>query len=225
MCTILDVKLLGVYISVDSIMVTSIRENSSEHYRAWKYLTFAFNNTLFNKRHSPADATISVTHITPKVVSQNSIWPSVPAYIVSQARQPVDSCPGKNQSYVNIEATWPSSQLTAPWKTSAPSHTDMQEQGQLLCSGYVGISSLFQKCTWVRSWNCSCLVTWFCYQMIAKPGNKTATPSWPDPYMENSINNVVAIRVINIVRFCMSFISPFITLFANLFSQILYPLF
>ena len=35
---------------------------------------------------------------------------------------------------------------------------------------------------WVRSWNCGCLVTWFCYQLIAKPGNKTATVSWPDPY-------------------------------------------
>ena len=23
---------------------------------------------------------------------------------------------------------------------------------------------------------CGCLVTWFCYQLIAKPGNKTATP-------------------------------------------------
>ena len=34
---------------------------------------------------------------------------------------------------------------------------------------------------WVRLWRCSCLVDWFCYQMIAKPGNKTATPSWPDP--------------------------------------------
>ena len=28
-----------------------------------------------------------------------------------------------------------------------------------------------------------CLVTWFCYQMIAKPSNKTATPSWPDSYV------------------------------------------
>ena len=25
-------------------------------------------------------------------------------------------------------------------------------------------------------------VTWFCYQLIAKPGNKTAALSWPDPY-------------------------------------------
>ena len=32
---------------------------------------------------------------------------------------------------------------------------------------------------WVRSWRCSCLVTWFCYQLIAKPG-KTAAPPWPD---------------------------------------------
>ena len=34
----------------------------------------------------------------------------------------------------------------------------------------------------VRSRNCGCLVTWFCYQLIAKPGNKTAAVSWPDPY-------------------------------------------
>ena len=41
---------------------------------------------------------------------------------------------------------------------------------------------------WVRSWNGGCLVTWFCYQMIAKPGNKTATVSWPDPYHHHSID-------------------------------------
>ena len=35
---------------------------------------------------------------------------------------------------------------------------------------------------WVRSRNCDCLVTWFCYQLIAKPGNKTAAVPWPDPY-------------------------------------------
>ena len=34
--------------------------------------------------------------------------------------------------------------------------------------------------SWVRSRRCGCLVTWFCYQMIAKPGNKTAALSWPD---------------------------------------------
>ena len=35
---------------------------------------------------------------------------------------------------------------------------------------------------WVRSRKCGCLVTWFCYQLIAKPGNKTAAVSWPHPY-------------------------------------------
>ena len=35
---------------------------------------------------------------------------------------------------------------------------------------------------WLRSRNCGCLVTWFCYHLIAKPGNKTATVLWPDPY-------------------------------------------
>ena len=37
---------------------------------------------------------------------------------------------------------------------------------------------------WVRSQNCGCLVTWFCYQLIAKPGNKTATVLWPDPFAD-----------------------------------------
>ena len=34
----------------------------------------------------------------------------------------------------------------------------------------------------LRLWWCGCLVTWFCYQLIAKPGNKTATPPSPYPY-------------------------------------------
>ena len=38
-------------------------------------------------------------------------------------------------------------------------------------------------CIWVRSQKCGCFVTWFCYQMIAKPGNKTAPSSWPDPFI------------------------------------------
>ena len=41
---------------------------------------------------------------------------------------------------------------------------------------------LLRKCMWVKSRNCGCLVTWFCYQLIAKPGNKTAAVPWPDPY-------------------------------------------
>ena len=40
---------------------------------------------------------------------------------------------------------------------------------------------------WVRSRNCGCLVTWFCYQLIAKPGSKTAAVSWPDPYINRFV--------------------------------------
>ena len=39
-----------------------------------------------------------------------------------------------------------------------------------------------EDCIRVRSWYCGCLVTWFCYQLIAKPGNKIATVPWPNPY-------------------------------------------
>ena len=37
---------------------------------------------------------------------------------------------------------------------------------------------------WIRyrSQRCGCLVTWFCYQLIPKPSNKTAVPSWPYSY-------------------------------------------
>ena len=34
---------------------------------------------------------------------------------------------------------------------------------------------------WVGPWMWGCLVTWSCYQLIGKPGNKTATPPWPYP--------------------------------------------
>ena len=34
-----------------------------------------------------------------------------------------------------------------------------------------------------RSRNFDCLVTWFCYQLIAKPGNKTSAVPWRDPYI------------------------------------------
>ena len=49
-------------------------------------------------------------------------------------------------------------------------------------SHFFNSSRQSDKCIWVRSQNCVCLVTWFCYQLIAKPGNKTAAVSWPDPY-------------------------------------------
>ena len=38
--------------------------------------------------------------------------------------------------------------------------------------------------TWDGSWRCNCLVSWFCYQLIAKSGNKTAMAPCLDPCME-----------------------------------------
>ena len=40
----------------------------------------------------------------------------------------------------------------------------------------------FKKRIRVRWRRCGCLVTWFCYHLIAKPGNKTVASSWPDPF-------------------------------------------
>ena len=36
---------------------------------------------------------------------------------------------------------------------------------------------------WVGSRNCGCLVAWFCYQFMAKPGSRTAAVPWPGPYV------------------------------------------
>ena len=42
---------------------------------------------------------------------------------------------------------------------------------------------------WIRSRNCGRPVTQPCYQLIARPGNKTATVTWPDPYSDFKCNN------------------------------------
>ena len=47
---------------------------------------------------------------------------------------------------------------------------------------------------WVRSRNCGCLVTWFCYQLIAKPGNKTAAALWPGTHFTNDFSITIQIR-------------------------------
>ena len=57
------------------------------------------------------------------------------------------------------------------------------------CSGQPLLSKELQMhhpslSIWVRSLNWGCLVTWFCYHLIAKPGNKTAPVPWPDPYSD-----------------------------------------
>ena len=62
-------------------------------------------------------------------------------------------------------------------------HVGSSPSLDLVKMNWIWILQFSIKIIWVRSQRCGCLVTWFCYQMIAKPGNKTATPSWPDPYM------------------------------------------
>ena len=49
--------------------------------------------------------------------------------------------------------------------------------------------ALKQHDIWGRSRNCGCLVAWFWYQLIAKPGNKIAAVSWPDPYISLQISS------------------------------------
>ena len=56
------------------------------------------------------------------------------------------------------------------------------------------VSSTFKTCGSGHG-TCGCLVTWFCYQLIAKPGNKTATVPWPDPYVKMLENSAVLAEV------------------------------
>ena len=65
----------------------------------------------------------------------------------------------------------------------------------------------FVFCEWVRSRMCSCLVTWFCYHLIAKPGNKTAAPSWPDPYHHwnrevITLTSGLSLKALKAVKYC-----------------------
>ena len=56
----------------------------------------------------------------------------------------------------------------------------------------------YALCIWVRSRNCGHLVTWFCYQLIAKPGNKTAAVPWPDPF--NFLHLYYFVLVYHLIR-------------------------
>ena len=69
---------------------------------------------------------------------------------------------------------------------------------------------VFKKYIWVRSRNRGSLVTWFCYQMIAKPGNKIATVSWPEPYMKYIFMYIVFVNYIYQILLSLFFIIIFI---------------
>ena len=62
-----------------------------------------------------------------------------------------------------------------------PQRSELADKARALLSA-TGLHCKFAY-IWVRSQNCGCLVTWFCYLLIAKQGNKTAAVPWPDPYV------------------------------------------
>ena len=64
----------------------------------------------------------------------------------------------------------------SPVTDEFPSHRPLTELWYFLWF----VPELTFEYIWVRSRNCVCLVTWFCYQLIAKPGNKTDSfVTWP----------------------------------------------
>ena len=52
---------------------------------------------------------------------------------------------------------------------------------------YTSLGMIRRFHIWVKPRNCGCLVTWFCYQLIAKPGNKTVAVPWPDSYLYHCV--------------------------------------
>ena len=71
------------------------------------------------------------------------------------------------------------------WEHGEKGVTDRQTDGQTdgLNQSYSCLVAA-KNCIWVRSRNCGCLVTWFCYQLIAKPGNKTGAVPWRPIYSQ-----------------------------------------
>ena len=81
-------------------------------------------------------------------------------------------------------------------------------------SKYKDFYSTKSSWKWVRSRNCGCLVTWFCYQLIAKPGNKTAAVSWPDTNVFSKMSAVLPqpqcflLPVMALMAWCASISAP-----------------
>ena len=72
------------------------------------------------------------------------------------------------------------------WYMFCLHHKIILYEKTLCCTMLKQVSCMLTSSIWVRSRNCDCLVTWFCYQLITKPGNKTAAVPWPDPYQVRS---------------------------------------
>ena len=59
-----------------------------------------------------------------------------------------------------------------------------------------------------RSWNCGCLVTWFCYQLIAKPGNKTAAVFFTWPMFPFNNTYIYYIQYVSVWDCCATHMIP-----------------
>ena len=83
-----------------------------------------------------------------------------------------------------MKGYWPSTQQSPHGKNGVQVSIALLIHAMLIFSSKIYDLAISILCVcmnkWVRSWNCDCLVTWFCYQLIAKPGNKTVAVPWHD---------------------------------------------
>ena len=78
------------------------------------------------------------------------------------------------------------------WVPSYPGVPCPESRGLVTsqCTGSETVIGNGSMKMWVKSQRWGCLVTWFCYHLIAKPGNEAAATLWPDPYTHWLVGDV-----------------------------------
>ena len=139
-----------------TISLSCMREGQHVPSQCWNIIKNA--DTLLNKTHHSADIVA--------VRSLNKVLTDTPAHSACFSRgQHVAA--GCQQTNVVLQR-WLHScshKITKTFKFKVHNHL-LSHNNWLLGSGHKGGP---------------CLVTWFCYHLIAKPGNKTGALPWPDP--------------------------------------------
>ena len=132
--------------------------------------------------------------------------------VIILSQKPVS---GSNESIglmflYHVVTIWNCLQLSHAWELGLYMIWGYKETCRgLYCGGWTTIIKLFHgmfdriikimkwNFIWVRSRRWACLVTWFCYHLIAKAGNKTGAPSWPDPYSSRNTTHKVLGNIID----------------------------
>ena len=78
----------------------------------------------------------------------------------------------RNDNQQGVPGQGPLNGVTAEWLEVVGNSSERNE-GNIASTIRTVCLGLMNTCIWVRSRNCVCRITWFCYKLIAKPGNTT----------------------------------------------------